>query len=106
MKIFERTTGVGLGIFAVVLIVALIWSAQALAQSSYFTSNCSGCHTGVAATCNGCHAHGAHSGSAKSDLNVAGTTDKTSYAPGETVSVTITTAKKMTSIANVPMISP
>jgi hypothetical protein len=64
---------------------------EAFAQSSYFTSHgCSGCHSApVASTCNGCHAHGAHPSSAKSSLNVAGTTNKTSYAPGETVTATI-----------------
>jgi len=36
-----------------------------------------------------CHAHGVHSSAAKNDINVSGTTDKASYEPGETVSVTV-----------------
>src|SRR3990172_2566373 len=60
------------------------------AQSSYYTAQCAGCHGATPTTCNGCHAHGTHPTSAKSSINVAGTTDKTSYAPGETVTVTIT----------------
>ena len=52
------------------------------AYSSYFSSNCAGCHASpVTTSCNGCHHHGAR--------NLKGTTDKTSYTPGETVSVTI-----------------
>ena len=49
------------------------------------------CHTApVVTSCNACHAHGTHPSSAKSSINVAGTTNKSSYAPGETVTVTIT----------------
>src|SRR5512133_858830 len=90
MKIFDRTAA--LGIFAIVLVATLIWSSQALAQSSYFISRgCADCHAApVVATCNGCHGHGTHPSSAKSSINVAGTTSKSSYAPGETVTVTIT----------------
>ena len=78
--------------FAAVLVVAQIWGSEALAQSSYFSSQgCSGCHAApVVATCNGCHAHGIHPNSAKNAINVAGTTNKSSYAPGEMVTVTIT----------------
>src|SRR5512138_1972695 len=65
-------------------------SPNAEASSSYYTTYCSSCHGTTTSTCNGCHAHGTHSSSAKTDLNVKGTTNKTSYAPGETVSVTIT----------------
>src|ERR1700680_2036589 len=65
---------------------------EAQAQSNYFTSmGCVNCHSApVVATCNGCHSHGTHPSSAKSTLNVAGTINKTSYAPGETVTVTMT----------------
>ena len=65
---------------------------EAQAISTYFTSQgCSGCHSApVVATCNGCHAHGTHPSSAKSSINVAGVTNKTSYSPGETVTVTLT----------------
>jgi hypothetical protein len=67
-------------------------ASEAQAQSNYFTSiGCVNCHAApVAATCNGCHSHGTHPTSAKSSLNVAGTTNKASYAPGETVTVTMT----------------
>jgi len=82
--------------FALALVVAALLGfqlkgTQALAQSSYFTSaGCVDCHAApVVATCNGCHAHGTHASSSKSGINVTGTTSKTSYAPGETVSVTI-----------------
>ena len=76
---------------AMALLVFQLKGTEALAQSSYFTSQgCSGCHSApTVATCNGCHAHGTHASSAKSGINVTGTTSKTSYAPGETVSVTI-----------------
>ncbi|HZV82967.1 MAG TPA: hypothetical protein VFF53_12445, partial [Geobacteraceae bacterium] len=79
-------------LFTLVLGISQLCSTEVHASSSYFTSQgCVDCHAAPAvATCNGCHAHGTHSTSGKSDINVAGTTNKTSYAPGETVSVTIT----------------
>lgn len=60
--------------------------SEAQAQSTYFTSRgCSSCHVPpVTATCNGCHYHGIETAPA-----LKGTTNKTSYTPGETVSVTI-----------------
>ncbi len=73
----------------IVLVALMSWTANAEAYSGYYTSNCQSCH-GTTATCNGCHSHGTHSSSAKNDINVAGATDKTTYAPGETVTVTIT----------------
>jgi hypothetical protein len=64
---------------------------NSFSQSGYYTSaGCNNCHPASPSTCNGCHGHGTHSSSAKSDINVAGATNKASYAPGETVSVTIT----------------
>lgn len=57
------------------------------ARSSYWSANCSSCH--ATSTCNGCHSHGTHSGSAKSDVNITGVTNKTSYSGGETVTVTM-----------------
>ena len=60
------------------------------ARSTYYSANgCQACH-GTTSTCNGCHSHGTHSSSSKTGVNVKGATNKTSYAPGETVSVTIT----------------
>ena len=57
-----------------------LWGTDAQAHPSYFTTYCSGCH--ATTTCNGCHHHG--------PVGLKGVTDKTSYAPGDTVSVTIT----------------
>lgn len=87
----------GGGIIAWRIFIALLFSSvcllnsEASAQSSYFSSQgCSGCHAApVKATCSGCHAHGAHPNSGKDTVNVAGTTDKNSYVPGEPVTVTI-----------------
>ena len=72
------------------------------ASAGYFTStdtgkNCasSRCHfisTSVAVppTCNGCHGHGTHgSSTTKGSMNLAATTNKTSYAPGDDISVTL-----------------
>jgi hypothetical protein len=72
--------------------VVLLWGTQALALPAYFTSQrCAGCHAApVVATCNGCHAHGTHPDSSKNAINVSGTTNKSTYAPGEMVTVTIT----------------
>ena len=61
----------------------------AAATSSLFTANCTSCHAATPTTCNGCHAHGTHASSAKTGINVTGTTNKTTYAPGETVTVTV-----------------
>ena len=59
------------------------------ARSNFYTdAGCQACH-GSTSTCNGCHSHGTHSSSGKTDVNITGTTSKTTYAPGETVSVTI-----------------
>jgi hypothetical protein len=75
--------------FAVTLAAFQFWGVEVRAQSSYFTSmGCAGCHTPTA-TCNGCHAHGTHASSAKTGINITGVTNKTVYASGETVSVTI-----------------
>ena len=79
--------------FLTVVFVSLqLMHSTAQGSSSYFTSKgCSGCHSApVVATCNGCHAHGTHPDSTKKSINVAGATNKTTYAPGETVTVTIT----------------
>ncbi|MGD0843495.1 MAG: hypothetical protein ABSA06_03905, partial [Geobacteraceae bacterium] len=77
---------------AVALAGFQLWGTEAQAQSTYFTSmGCVNCHAApVMATCNGCHSHGTHPSSAKSTINVAGKTNKASYAPGETVTVTMT----------------
>ena len=78
-------------IFALSFAVFQLGGGEARAESAFFSTYCAGCHTAPAtATCNGCHAHGTHSSSSKSDINVKGATDATSYAPGATVTVTIT----------------
>lgn len=90
MKTISRATRFCL--YTAVVLLALVWSSPVLAQSSYFTSRgCADCHAApIVVTCNGCHGHGAHPSSAKTTVNVAGTTNKSAYAPGETVTVTIT----------------
>ena len=68
--------------FALTLVSFQFWRTEAQAYPAYFTTNCAGCHASpVTATCNGCHHHG--------PVSLKGTTNKTSYAPGESVSVTI-----------------
>ena len=72
------------------LIALVLWMPKAEAFESLYTANCTTCHSGTVLTCNGCHAHGVHSDDAKDDINVTGVTDKATYAPGETVTITIT----------------
>jgi hypothetical protein len=77
-------------LLAASLFLLPILANNAFSESGFYTSQgCEGCHTATT-TCNGCHGHGTHSSNAKSDINVAGVTNKASYAPGETVTVTIT----------------
>ncbi|HET9594210.1 MAG TPA: CxxxxCH/CxxCH domain-containing protein [Anaeromyxobacteraceae bacterium] len=75
--------------FAVALL--LLPASRALAMPAYFDQQCAACHPASAYgnTCNGCHAHGTHSDATKSDINFKGTTDKSIYAPGELVTVTL-----------------
>jgi chitodextrinase len=72
----------GIGLFAAILACgALSWPLQARARSSYYGSRCASCHGSSPTTCVGCHFH----------LGTLGaSTDRTSYAPGSTVTVTIT----------------
>jgi len=73
-----------------------VWAPQAHARSNFFDStsdgDCASCHIGqdtsVNDYCGVCHRHGV-STSSSGAFNVQGTTNKASYAPGETVSVTI-----------------
>lgn len=77
------------------LAVAVLVAAPlgAMPFSGYYDSNCAACHGTTAAggvqTCAGCHAHGTHPDSNKNSINVTGATGKASYAPGETVTVTV-----------------
>ncbi len=90
------------GVFFIAVLACALWlfghAGQAFASSSYYTdrtrsgvanTSCADCH-GATSTCNGCHGHGAHPDSAKTTLNITATTDKTTYQPGEAVSVLIT----------------
>ncbi|MFL5404566.1 MAG: choice-of-anchor D domain-containing protein [Myxococcales bacterium] len=85
MSAFTQTIGTTKRVAA-----ALLLSPAAAATSSLYTSQCASCHVATPNSCNACHAHGTHSSSSKSDINIKGTTNKTSYAPGETVTVTVT----------------
>ncbi len=68
------------------------YARLASTMQGYYTSHgCSGCHGAAPPnpdTCNGCHQHGTHA-SLNGAINITGKTDKTTYAPGDTVSVTI-----------------
>jgi len=75
--------------FVLAVAAIAVWVPNVHAESGFFSPNCGGCHSGVSSTCNGCHAHGVHSNNSKSDINLRATTDKTSYLPGEQVTVTI-----------------
>jgi Abnormal spindle-like microcephaly-assoc'd, ASPM-SPD-2-Hydin/HYDIN/CFA65/VesB-like, Ig-like domain len=77
------------GPFAAV-VLAGAWARPATAHPTYYSSYCAGCHGSSVQTCNGCHSHGTHSGSTKSDINVAGALDRSTYAPGATITVMIT----------------
>jgi ASPM-SPD-2-Hydin domain-containing protein len=67
--------------------VAMLLSTTALAYSGYYDTNCSGCHGTTTSTCNGCHKHGTHD--TGGSINLTATANKSSYQPGETVSVTV-----------------
>lgn len=77
------------------LMALVLWMPSADGFESLYDANCTGCHSTTVKTCNGCHAHGVHSSGAKDDINVTGVTDKATYAPGETVTVTITGGYRM-----------
>jgi hypothetical protein len=83
--VIMKTNGraIVLFVFAAVLVVVQLWGTEAQSRSSFFTGRgCATCHSApVAATCNGCHYHGSSS--------LRGTTAKTIYAPGESVTVTV-----------------
>jgi hypothetical protein len=68
-------------LLAASLFLLPILANNAFSQQDFYTSlGCDGCHT-TTPTCNGCHHHG--------PVSLSGTTNKNSYAPSETVSVTI-----------------
>ena len=87
-----KKTGVLLFLFLAFAAFAF-WAPGANAKSEYFSPSCAtaSCHASpIPSTCNGCHAHGVHASSSKTGINLAAATNKSTYAPGETVSVTIT----------------
>ena len=73
--------------FLLVCTALAFWAPGANAQSSYYVDRgCSTCHGATPTTCNGCHEHGVigRTGSAQS-----ATVNKTTFAPGENVIVTL-----------------
>ena len=84
------------GICIIALVAFATWAPNVYSFPSLYNDNCAGCHGNSdpagqpAQTCAGCHAHGVHSSSAKNDINVTVTLDKTVYLPNETVTVSIT----------------
>jgi hypothetical protein len=76
----RRSTIILISIMA--LACLFFWAPSADAKPGYFEANCAGCHFSAPVTCDGCHKHG--------PTGLAGSTNKASYTPGETVSVTIT----------------
>ena len=64
-----------------------LWAPNAGAQSGYYTSRgCSGCHGTAPTTCNGCHEHGVNG---RTGSPQSATVNKTTFAPGENVIVTL-----------------
>ncbi len=78
-------------VFSVAVLLAFP-ASRALAMPAFFDQQCASCHLSPdwGGTCNGCHAHGSHSDATKSDINIRGVTNKTTYAAGETVTVSMT----------------
>lgn len=76
--------------FALCLIgFATVGSSSAHATSALYKRECNGCHNGTP-TCNGCHAHGVHALTGDNTaLNLAAKTDKTEYAAGDDIIVTL-----------------
>ncbi len=74
---------------AVAAIVAA-WAPHALARPGYFANDCASCHPTSIETCTGCHSHGAEQSSAKNAIGITGQLDKTTYAPGDTITATVT----------------
>ena len=90
-KFKSRFTILMFGVFG----LFIAWMSDASAQFDYFVDRgCTTCHDGgsgpaVVVTCNGCHAHGTHSSSVKSDINITATTDNSTYNVGDTISITV-----------------
>ncbi len=73
--------------FLLACVAFALWAPNVNAQSNYYVDRgCSGCHGATPTTCNGCHEHGVigRTGSPQS-----ATVNKTTFAPGEDVIVTL-----------------
>ena len=91
-KLKSRLTILAFGVFG----LFIAWMSDASARESFFVGDgctAAGCHDGVAPTttptCNGCHAHGTHSNSAKDNLNFTAITDASTYNVGDTITIDI-----------------
>ena len=83
-----KKTGVVLFLFLAFGAFAF-WAPGASAESGFYTTSCAPCHGASPNTCNGCHAHGIHSNRSKNNINLVATTNKSTYAPGEAMTVTL-----------------
>jgi len=86
----NRTAAVVPFLFSLTLGIVIISGTEAQSQSSYFSARgCVDCHGApVVTSCNACHYHG--------NRSLRAATNKTSYTPGETVSVTLTSGSTRT----------
>jgi len=90
----KKTGLIFLAVIFVALLAFMTGARETGAQSSYYSGKgCSSCH-GTTSTCNGCHAHGVHSSTGGSTVNLSATPDKSSYQPGEAMQVTLTGGNK------------
>jgi hypothetical protein len=68
-------------VFALLLCYGSSATSAPAPYSHYFGSRCSSCHLDDSVTCDGCHRHG--------NRYLSATADKSSYAPGEEVVITL-----------------
>jgi MYXO-CTERM domain-containing protein len=74
-----------------ILALLFFYSGNAGATPTLYDSNCVSCHPApTPSTCAGCHSHGVHLDINKNDIYLEATTDKATYTPGETVTVSFT----------------
>ena len=78
----------GIALFFLLACAALaFWAPNANAQSNYYVDRgCSTCHGATPTTCNGCHEHGVRG---RTGSPQSATVNKTTFAPGENVIVTL-----------------
>jgi hypothetical protein len=85
MKTFKESRYRKIGKVLIVLSAVaafMILTSNAYARSEFFGTYCAPCHGSSPTTCNGCHHHG--------PAGLGATTNKTTYSPGEAVTVTFT----------------